>query len=40
MKILSECDLCRMGLRTYAPLCFGRRNPLACALKRLFSNLL
>ena len=29
MKILTECDLCRMGILSRVPLCFGSRNPLA-----------
>jgi len=38
MIVLSECDLCRLGVLTRVPLCFGRRNPLACAFMRLFHN--
>lgn len=36
MKVLSTCQLCRMGILTKAPLCFGCRNPLACAIGRIF----
>ena len=39
MKVLSECDLCRLGVLTRVPLCFGRRNILVCAFMRLFNNL-
>ena len=40
MKMLSECDLCRLGVLARVPLCFGWRNPLACAIMRLFHNLI
>ena len=32
MKILSTCQLCRLGILTKAPLCFECGSPLACAL--------
>ena len=30
MKIFSECDLCRMGILSRVPLCFGYGNHLIC----------
>lgn len=36
MKIHSTCQLCRMGILTKAPLCFGCRSLLTCALNRAF----
>ncbi len=40
MKVLTECALCRLGILTYVPLCFCRRNLLACVFKRLSGKLL
>lgn len=37
MKILTECALCRMGVLSRAPLCFGSRNPLGCMCWRILS---
>jgi len=40
MIVLSECELCRLGVLTRVPLCYGKGNPLLCVFTRMFRNLL